>query len=133
MNARTHRTLNRGIGVVTLSTLLASPSALARENPPAEDEPAALEALVVTGEKRERSLKDTASSVSLTSARDIDRKQTGNASVAEVINGSPNVVYTDSRARRSSAARTPRARTTGRTCSGAAQCRGRRSTSMATT
>ncbi|RJT65064.1 hypothetical protein D6C67_25205, partial [Escherichia coli] len=36
------------------------------------------------------------SSVSLTSARDIDRKQTGNASVAEVINGSPNVVYTDS-------------------------------------
>ncbi|MGV8267602.1 hypothetical protein ACV334_32740, partial [Pseudomonas aeruginosa] len=24
MNARTHRTLNRGIGVVTLSTLLAS-------------------------------------------------------------------------------------------------------------
>ncbi|WP_164106593.1 TonB-dependent receptor plug domain-containing protein, partial [Stenotrophomonas maltophilia] len=41
-------------------------------------------------------LKDTASSVSLTSARDIDRKQTGNASVAEVINGSPNVVYTDS-------------------------------------
>ncbi|HBP6332534.1 TPA: hypothetical protein L6A37_32150, partial [Pseudomonas aeruginosa] len=96
MNARTHRTLNRGIGVVTLSTLLASPSALARENPPAEDEPAALEALVVTGEKRERSLKDTASSVSLTSARDIDRKQTGNASVAEVINGSPNVVYTDS-------------------------------------
>lgn len=32
----------------------------------------------------------------LTSARDIDRKQTGNASVAEVINGSPNVVYTDS-------------------------------------
>ncbi|WP_447532175.1 hypothetical protein, partial [Pseudomonas aeruginosa] len=32
----------------------------------------------------------------LTSARDIDRKQTGKASVAEVINGSPNVVYTDS-------------------------------------
>lgn len=133
MNARTHRKLNRGIGVVTLSTLLASPSALARENPPAEDEPAALEALVVTGEKRERSLKDTASSVSLTSARDIDRKQTGNASVAEVINGSPNVVYTDSVGAPIIRGQDTQGPNNGQNVFWAAQCRGRRSTSMATT
>lgn len=122
-----------GIGVVTLSTLLASPSALARENPPAEDEPAALEALVVTGEKRERSLKDTASSVSLTSARDIDRKQTGNASVAEVINGSPNVVYTDSVGAPIIRGQDTQGPNNGQNVFWAAQCRGRRSTSMATT
>lgn len=97
--ALTHRTFSHGIGVLTLSTLLASPPLMA-EDSRQPDKPGkgslALESLVVTGEKLDRELKDTASSVSIITDRDIDQNKTGDASVSEVINGSPNVIYTDS-------------------------------------
>lgn len=90
LKAYIHRTLGRGFGVLTLSTLLASPAALA------ETAPLALESVVVTGEKMERDLKNTASSVSVKNAREIDREKTGDASVHEVLNDVPNLIYTDS-------------------------------------
>ncbi|WP_031320050.1 TonB-dependent receptor [Pseudomonas piscis] len=97
MMALTHRTLSHGIGVLTLSSLLAAPSALAETEAKGEQKGSlALESLVVTGEKLERDLKNTASSVSVITDRDIERSKTGDASVAEVINGTPNVIYTDS-------------------------------------
>ncbi|WP_236186102.1 TonB-dependent receptor [Pseudomonas protegens] len=99
MMALTHRTFSHGIGVLTLSTLLASPPLMA-EDSRQPDKPGkgslALESLVVTGEKLDRELKDTASSVSIITDRDIDQNKTGDTSVSEVINASPNVIYTDS-------------------------------------
>lgn len=54
-----------------------------------------LDAIVVTGEKVERDQKNTASSVSVITQKQIETEKTGDASVSEVINGVPNVVYTD--------------------------------------
>ncbi|AZD86858.1 TonB-dependent receptor [Pseudomonas chlororaphis subsp. piscium] len=94
--ALSHRTFGHGIGVFTLSTLLATPAALAQEAKTADKAGITLESFVVTGEKLERDLKNTAASVSVKTARDIDREDTGNASVSQVIGDVPNVIYTDS-------------------------------------
>lgn len=94
--AHTHRTFSHGIGVFTLSTLLAAPPLMAEESAAGQKASLALDAQVVTGEKLERGMKNTASSVSIISDKDIDQNKTGDASVSEVINGIPNVIYTDS-------------------------------------
>lgn len=96
MKVYTHRSISHGIGIAGLSSLLSAFPALAQEAG-VEARPAlSLDALVVTGEKQERQLRDTASSVSILTARDIGQRETGNASVAEAINDIANVTYTDS-------------------------------------
>jgi outer membrane receptor protein involved in Fe transport len=60
-----------------------------------EEETATLDVVVVSGEKVRRELKDTASSVSVKSGKDIEKEESGNASVHEVLHDVPNVVYTD--------------------------------------
>lgn len=88
--------LMRGVSLVSLLTVAAAMPALAQSGPAA---PAAtaieLDTITVTGEKVERDLRSTASSVEVKTARDIDREDTGNASVSEVLTGTPNVTYTD--------------------------------------
>ncbi|NBF04550.1 TonB-dependent receptor [Pseudomonas sp. Fl5BN2] len=96
MMALTHRTLSHGIGVFTLSTLLATPPLMAEESEVGQKGSLALDAQVVTGEKLERGMKNTASSVSILTDKDLDLNKTGDSSVSEVINGMPNVIYTDS-------------------------------------
>ena len=84
-------TLTGGFSVLTLSTLLGATSAMA--------EPAAslsFEPIVITGEKVERDLKNTASSVTVKSGQEIDKEKTGSSTVTEVLNDVPNVIYTDS-------------------------------------
>lgn len=93
MGSNLRRSLLGGISSITLAGGLAMPS-VAQE--PVEDETTLLPAIVVTGEKTARSLKDTASSVSVKTGREIDTEKTGNASVTEVISDVPNVVYPDS-------------------------------------
>ncbi|CAM5768869.1 TonB-dependent receptor [Bosea minatitlanensis] len=88
--------LMRGVSLVSLLTVAAAMPAFAQSGPAA---PAAtaieLDTITVTGEKVERDLRSTASSVAVKTARDIDREDTGNASVSEVLTGTPNVTYTD--------------------------------------
>ncbi len=50
---------------------------------------------VVDREKVARDIKNTASSVTVISAKEIDKEKTGDSSVAEVIANVPNVIYTD--------------------------------------
>ncbi|MGF6593290.1 iron complex outermembrane receptor protein [Pseudomonas sp. 2835] len=80
----------------TLSTLLASPYAFGQPEVNGDKPGIVFEPIIVTGEKLERELKDTASSVSIKTAKEIDKEKTGSASVAEVLNDVPNVIYTDS-------------------------------------
>ncbi len=80
----------------TLSTLLASPYAFGQPEVNGGKPGIVFEPIIVTGEKLERELKDTASSVSIKTAKEIDKEKTGSASVAEVLNDVPNVIYTDS-------------------------------------
>ena len=80
----------------TLSTLLASPYAFGQTEVNGNKPGIVFEPIIVTGEKLERELKDTASSVSIKTAKEIDKEKTGSASVAEVLNDVPNVIYTDS-------------------------------------
>jgi len=54
-----------------------------------------LDTLVITGEKVARDIKNTASSVTVITGKEISRQKTGDTSVAEVVRGTPNVVYTD--------------------------------------
>ncbi|MGE8392609.1 MAG: TonB-dependent receptor [Pseudomonas sp.] len=96
MKAHPHRTLRQGFSVFTLSTLLASPYAFGQPEVNGGKPGIVFEPIIVTGEKLERELKDTASSVSIKTAKEIDKEKTGSASVAEVLNDVPNVIYTDS-------------------------------------
>lgn len=80
----------------TLSTLLASPYVFGQPEVNGGKPGIVFEPIIVTGEKLERELKDTASSVSIKTAKEIDKEKTGSASVAEVLNDVPNVIYTDS-------------------------------------
>ncbi|ROL62800.1 TonB-dependent receptor [Pseudomonas vranovensis] len=96
MKAHQHRTLRQGFSVFTLSTLLASPYAFGQSEVNGDKPGIIFEPIIVTGEKLERELKDTASSVSIKTAKEIDKEKTGSASVAEVLNDVPNVIYTDS-------------------------------------
>ncbi|WP_460423447.1 TonB-dependent receptor [Pseudomonas sp. ZL2] len=96
MKAHPHRTLRQGFSVLTLSTLLASPYAFGQSVVTTHKQSVVFEPIIVTGEKLERDLKDTASSVSIKTAKEIDKEKSGSASVSEVLNDVPNVIYTDS-------------------------------------
>lgn len=90
-----HRRLPSRAGAIALSTLMAPAGAFAHGASGSGGESNALEAVVVSGEKVRRELKDTASSVSVKAGKDLARQESGNASVHEVLHDVPNVVYTD--------------------------------------
>lgn len=93
MGTHINRRLTAGVSVAALS-LLPALAAFAQDG--AAGGATTLEAITVTGEKVSRDMKNTASSVSIKTSREIDKEKTGKASVAEVIADVPNVVYSDS-------------------------------------
>ena len=96
MKAYSPRKLTCGFSVLTLSTLLGASAALADEALAGDKKQALVfEPITVTGEKLERDLKNTASSVTVISGREIDEQKTGDSTVHEVLEGVPNVIYTD--------------------------------------
>ncbi|MEG0859210.1 MAG: TonB-dependent receptor [Pseudomonas sp.] len=97
MKGHSHLTRRCGFSALTLSTLLGTVPVLAQEAAVDENKEALVfEPIMITGEKFERELKNTASSVSVKTGQEIDTLDTGNASVHEVLNDVPNVIYTDS-------------------------------------
>ncbi|WP_236176242.1 TonB-dependent receptor [Pseudomonas qingdaonensis] len=97
MKAYSPLELTCGFSVLTLATVLGMAPAMADDAVAAPGKGAVtFEPIMITGEKLERDLKNTASSVSVKTAHDIERQNTGNASVHEVLNDVPNVIYTDS-------------------------------------
>jgi len=93
MGTHINRRLAAGVSVAALSLL---PAAAAFAQDGTANGTTTLEAITVTGEKVSRNMKNTASSVSIKTSREIDREKTGNAAVSEVIADVPNVVYSDS-------------------------------------
>ena len=93
MGTHINRRLAASVSVTVLS-LLSSAAALAQDG--GANGTTTLEAITVTGEKVSRDMKSTASSVSIKTSREIDREKTGKATVTEVIDDVPNVVYSDS-------------------------------------
>lgn len=89
MSASSTARLMRRIGVVSLCSA-ASVSVYAQEGAAKN---ATMDTIVVTGERVERSLRNTASSVTPISGEDIDAKS-GQSSVAEAVADVPNVIYT---------------------------------------
>lgn len=94
MRSRLDRTFRSGVSAITFTTLLAAP-VLAQDDAASTAGTTVLQTIVVTGEKVARDLKNTASSVSIKTGRDIEKEKTGASSVAEVIADTPNVVYPD--------------------------------------
>lgn len=95
MSSRLVVSLLRGVSAVSLLCVLTAPAA-AQEGAASSGGVIQLDTITITGEKVERDLKGTASSVSIKTAREIEQDNTGNASVSEVLSDVPNVVYTDS-------------------------------------
>jgi len=90
LKAYPSRKLSRGFSVLTLSTLLGASCARAEESVVSETNTSLVfEPITVTGEKLERELKNTASSVTVISGREIDQQKTGDSTVHEVIPRSP--------------------------------------------
>ncbi|MCS5516882.1 hypothetical protein NWF32_24245 [Pseudomonas qingdaonensis] len=90
MKAYSPLELTCGFSVLTLATVLGMAPAMADDAVVAPGKGAVtFEPIMITGEKLERDLKNTASSVSVKTARDIERQNTGNASVHEVLNDAP--------------------------------------------
>ncbi|AXK67830.1 TonB-dependent receptor [Burkholderia sp. IDO3] len=95
MKPYSHRKLTSRASAVALSTLMAPAGAYAQDPANVGTEPVALDAIVVSGEKIRRDLKNTASSVTVKTGKEIRRDETGNASVRDVLDDVPNVIYTD--------------------------------------
>ncbi|MBR2690250.1 MAG: TonB-dependent receptor [Aquamicrobium sp.] len=88
--------LRVGASTLSIVSMFAATAASAQQKPQAAAESSTLlERIVITGEKIARSLKDTASSVSVITGEQIAKEKTGDASVSEVVRDVPNVVYTD--------------------------------------
>jgi len=87
--------LMRSVSFVSLVAVSAAMPAFAQSNPASPAGTIELDTITVTGEKVERDLKSTASSVSIKTDKDIARENTGNATVSEILVGTPNVTYTD--------------------------------------
>ncbi len=95
MNIRSNRGFVYSASALTLVALAGAP-ALAQDPQPANaSNGLVLDTVVITGEKIARDMKNTASSVTVITAKEIDREKTGDSSVSEVVRGTPNVVYTD--------------------------------------
>ncbi|MGQ3673125.1 TonB-dependent receptor [Xanthobacter sp. TB0136] len=83
-------------GVSMLAILAATP-ALAQEDDAiaGREGTIVLDAITVTGENMERDMKDTSSSVAVITAEQIRANRTGDSSISQVVNSTPNVVYPD--------------------------------------
>jgi len=73
----------------------AAASGTVASSPGASSNVIVLDTVTVTGEKVTRDLKDTAASVAIKTAREIEKEKTGNATVTEVVSDVPNVIYTE--------------------------------------
>lgn len=82
-----------GVSLLSMTAALAAPPARAQEQ---EGAPVVLDTIYLTGEKVLRDQKDTASSVSVVTATELEREKPGKDEIRTVIAGTPNVVYTDS-------------------------------------
>jgi iron complex outermembrane recepter protein len=94
MKSRPDHRLLSSASLLTLAFFTASP-ALPQDATSQEEKVTVLQPVVVTGEKVARDLKDTASSVSIKTGREIAKEKTGDATVSEVIADTPNIVYPD--------------------------------------
>jgi iron complex outermembrane receptor protein len=95
MGIHINRALAASVSAVALS-LLPAVAAVAQDAAAGGAGTTTLEAITVTGENVSRDMKNTASSVSVKTSREIDREKTGNATVSEAIADVPNIVYSDS-------------------------------------
>lgn len=86
--------LTLSASVIALSAVSATP-VLAQDASANSDTSTVLAPITITGEKVDRSIKKTASSVSVIDAKDIDQDKTGDSTVTETILDVPNVVLTD--------------------------------------
>ncbi|MFC3058635.1 TonB-dependent receptor [Paenirhodobacter populi] len=80
--------------LLSIVAAMSAPSAHAQESSP--ENVIVLDTISVTGEKVTRDLKETASSVTVISAEEIENQRAGKDDVRGVIAGTPNVIYADS-------------------------------------
>ena len=92
-----------GVSLLALTLLVAAPAAAqdaaqvaVQDAAQADGAVTELKKITITGEKVERDLKNTASSVTVETSEEIEREKVGDASVSEVIADVPNVVFPDS-------------------------------------
>lgn len=79
-------------GLVGVALLSAAPAVWAAGG---NEKDFALDTVVITGEKFDRDLKNTASSVSIKTSKELEREELGNSSVHQVLVDMPNVVYSE--------------------------------------
>ena len=94
MGFRSNGRLMSGVSVLTLATLFVTP-VFGQDQQAEASGTTVLKPIVVTGEKVARDMKNTASSVSVKSAEEIRKEETGSPTVSDAIKDIPNVVYTD--------------------------------------
>ncbi|OYR16388.1 TonB-dependent receptor [Brucella grignonensis] len=95
MIIRSTRGFFYSVSALTLVALAGSPALAQDAQTSGESKTLVLDTLVITGEKVARDIKNTASSVTVISAKEIAKEKTGDSSVSEAVRGTPNVVYTD--------------------------------------
>ena len=97
MTSRIRIKLASGVSALSMLAVLAASPASAQQAAAEKDEAATtLGTIYLTGEKARRQLRDTASSVSVISAEELESQAAGKASLATVLNGSANIIYPDS-------------------------------------
>ena len=89
---KTYTTIWATIVLLSASSI----SVLAQNTVTADNNSTMLDTIIVTGEKIDRDIRKTASSVSVFTAKDLWKNKFSDKSVHDVINGTPNVLYTDS-------------------------------------
>lgn len=95
MNIHCTRGFLYSVSALTLVAMSATTAFAQDRQKTTESKGLVLDTLVITGEKVARDIKNTASSVTVITGKEISRQKTGDNSVSEVVRGTPNVVYTD--------------------------------------
>ncbi len=93
MGLKAMRVLLSGASTLTLLMLVTMP-VLAQENSESAGGEIKLKAITITGEKVERSIQETASSVTVLSAEEIEKK-VGTTNLNDVLQDVPNILFTD--------------------------------------
>ncbi|UFS67553.1 TonB-dependent receptor [Paracoccus denitrificans] len=86
------RRLAQGVGPIPL---LAALSALPLQAQETDQAPLVLDTVIITGDNITRDMMQTASSVSVVTARQLEREKAGNDELRTAIAGTANVIYTD--------------------------------------
>lgn len=86
------RRLTQGVSIITL---LAALPAMPLHAQQAETGPIVLDTIIITGDNIARDLMETPSSVSVVTAEELEREKPGKDEVRTVIQGTPNILYTD--------------------------------------